>query len=377
MQIVSIIMACFGVIGAIDYLIGNKLGVGKEFDRAFQLLGTMALTMIGMIVLAPTIGHYLSPVLNAICSVIPVDPSVVAGSLLANDMGGWPLAKTLATSTNGALLNGLVVSSMLGATVSFTLPLVLTCVNKEKHHLVILGLLCGICVIPVGTLVSALILGLTITEILMSVLPLLIICIVLSVLLWFFPKFCMKAFTVFGQVIRVVIVIGLVIGIFEAMTTWDILPHNAPVMDGVQVIFNATSFMTGAFTLINLLSRLLKKPLEAFGKKLGINATSALGFIGSLATNVTTFARANEMDDKGLVLNSAFAVSASWALCDHLAYTMSTVPEALPAVLAGKLLSGIIALVVALLLYKPLSGKIGKNAVQTEAQIEARATEND
>lgn len=377
MQIVSIVMACFGVLGAIDYLIGNKFGIGKEFDRAFQLLGTMALTMVGMIVLAPTIGHYLSPVLDAICSVIPIDPSVVAGSLLANDMGGWPLSEALATTTGGAIFNGLVVGSMLGATVSFTLPFVLTSVKKERHPLVVLGLLCGIIVIPVGALVSALILSLNITEILMSILPLLIICIGLSVLLWFFPKFCLKAFTIFGHVIRVIIMFGLVVGIFEAMTGWDVIPYNAPVMNGVNVIFNATSFMTGAFTIINLLSRLLNKPLGLLGKKLGINATSALGFVGSLATNVTTFAKAEEMDDKGLVLNSAFAVSASWALCGHLAYTMSTVSEALPAVVVGKLLSGIVALIVALLLYKPLSQKLNQKAQKTEMQLDTQTVENN
>lgn len=366
MQIVSIIMACFGVLGAIDYLIGNKFGIGKEFDRAFKLLGTMALTMVGMIVLAPTIGHYLSPAFDAISNVIPIDPSVIAGSFLANDMGGWPLAKELATTQGGAILNGLVISSMLGATISFTLPFVLTTVKKERHPLVVLGLLCGICVIPVGVLVSALILGLSMSEILMSVLPLLIICIVLALLLWFFPKFCLKAFTIFGHVMRVIIIFGLVVGIFEAMTGWDIIPHNDPVMDGVSVIFNATCFMTGAFTLINILSRLLKRPLELLGGKIGINATSAMGFIGSLATNVTTFANADKMDDKGLVLNSAFAVSASWALCGHLAYTMSTIPDALPAVIVGKLLSGIAALVVALLLYKPLSKKINNKTLSKQ-----------
>ena len=139
MQIVSIIMACFGVLGAIDHIIGNKFGIGNEFDRAFKMLGTLTLTMVGMIVLAPTIGELLSPVLDAICSVIPIDPSVVAGSLLANDMGGYPLSVALGSTTGGAVFNGLVVASMLGATVSFTLPFVLTTVKKEKHHLVILG----------------------------------------------------------------------------------------------------------------------------------------------------------------------------------------------------------------------------------------------
>ncbi|MBQ9082263.1 MAG: ethanolamine utilization protein EutH, partial [Clostridia bacterium] len=91
MNPISVIMACFSMLGAIDKLFGSKFGLGKEFDRGLMMLGTLSLSMIGMIVISPLIAELIQPVLNAAASVIPFDPSIVTGSLFANDMGGAPL----------------------------------------------------------------------------------------------------------------------------------------------------------------------------------------------------------------------------------------------------------------------------------------------
>ena len=59
MSILTTVMLVFSVIAAIDRIFGSKLGLGKEFDKGFMLLGAMALSMIGMIVLAPYIADLL------------------------------------------------------------------------------------------------------------------------------------------------------------------------------------------------------------------------------------------------------------------------------------------------------------------------------
>ena len=61
-----------------------------------------------------------------------------------------------------------------------------------------------------------------------------------------------------------------------------------------------------------------------------------------------------DMDDKGVVLNSAFAVSAAFTFAGHLAFTMSFNADCLPAVIVGKLVAGICAVLVALLIYKKM-----------------------
>ena len=58
---ISYVMAVFAVLDGIDYFLGDKFGIGKEFERGIMLLGTMMLTMVGMIVLSPLFAELLSP----------------------------------------------------------------------------------------------------------------------------------------------------------------------------------------------------------------------------------------------------------------------------------------------------------------------------
>jgi len=121
---------------------------------------------------------------------------------------------------------------------------------------------------------------------------------------------------------------------------------------GARICFNASIFLAGAFPLMHVISKLLMKPMSMLGKKLGINATSALCLLPNLVTNATTFGMMKDMDKKGAVLNSALAVTVAWTFGSHLGFTMSYNEKyALPMIVA-KLASGVAAIALALLLYK-------------------------
>ncbi len=357
MLVISVIMAAFSVFGAIDLMIGNRIGIGKEFERGMKMFGELALSMIGMIVLAPLIAHLLNPALKAVSSVIPLDPSIVFSTVFANDMGGAKLALETAADPSLAYYNGLVVASMMGATVSFTLPFALSAVQKEQHKGLLLGLMCGICTIPVGCFVSGLIAGVRFLTLVVDLVPLLFFSALLSFGLLKFPNASVKVFHVFGVFIKILVTVGLAIGIFEALTGWDIVPYTAPIWEGAQIVFNVAVVETGAFPLVFLISKVLKKPLKKLGDKTGINETSAVGFLSTLATSVTTFGMMKDMDDKGVVLNSAFAVSAAFTFADHLAFTMSFNNAYVLPMIVGKVLSGVAALLLAILMYKRMIKK--------------------
>ena len=133
MSLLTITILIFSVLGAIDLILGNRFGLGKEFEKAFMLLGTMALSMIGMIVISPVIATAMSPVSDFLSSVLHIDPSIIPASLFANDMGGAPLSVEMAKNTGIGLYNALVVSSMMGCTISFTIPFTLGIVNKKQQ----------------------------------------------------------------------------------------------------------------------------------------------------------------------------------------------------------------------------------------------------
>ena len=56
----------------------------------------------------------------------------------------------------------------------------------------------------------------------------------------------------------------------------------------------------------------------------------------------------------GCIMNMAFAVSAAYAIGDHLAFTMIYDRTYLVSVIVGKLVSGITSLVVACLMYNKI-----------------------
>jgi len=351
MKGISVVLAVFSALGALDYLLGNRFGLGKEFEKAFSLMGIMVLTMLGMLMLAPLIAELLKPLLAPLSGSKLFEPSVIAGLLLASDMGGAPLAAEIAGTPASGGFNGLVVASMMGTLISFSLPLALGVTRKDQHPSILLGLMCGIITIPLGCIVSALMLKLPFAELCRSLIPLIVFSVVVAVGLIKVPQLCLKIFGGLGKVIKVVIVIGLVVGLVRFLTGFELLPHLEEAEKSMLVVFNASCVMSGAFPLLYLLGKVLGKPLKKLGGKLGVNEKSALGFMASLATNVTTFGMMDGMDDKGVVLNSAFAVSAAFVFAGHMAFTMSFDASYYPAVMVGKLISGVTAVIAANLVY--------------------------
>ncbi len=55
MSFLNCLFALFAFLGAIDKILNNRFGLGKEFEKGFMLLGPMALTMIGALSLSPVI----------------------------------------------------------------------------------------------------------------------------------------------------------------------------------------------------------------------------------------------------------------------------------------------------------------------------------
>ena len=88
------------------------------------------------------------------------------------------------------------------------------------------------------------------------------------------------------------------------------------------------------------------------GAKIGIDGVATLALLGSLVTNASTFGVMDRMNRKGVVLNAAFAVSAAFVFGSHLAFTMVFDSSYLVPMIAGKLISGISAVLLALALYK-------------------------
>ena len=349
-QILIAVMAVFAVLGAADRILGNHLGLGTEFENGILAMGSLALAMVGIVSLAPVLASWLRPVVVPLYRFLGADPAMFAGTILACDMGGGSLAQEMTEDPRAALLGGVITGSMLGATVVFTIPVAMGILRPEDRPAMAKGILCGVVTIPVGVLVGGLAAGYPVMMVLRNLTPILIIGALIALGLWRAEEAMIRGFAVFGKIVVAVITAGLAAAIVEALTGFVLIPGMAPISEGFQTVGAIAIVLAGAFPLVYTVTKLLRKPLMAVGKLLGINDAAAAGLVACLANSIAAFEMVKDMNSRGKVVCIAFSVSAAFVFGDHLGYAAGFAPEILPAMIAGKLAGGVAAVAAALLL---------------------------
>jgi len=351
-EIIVYIMVVFMVLGAIDKIIGNKFGLGEKFDEGIMAMGALAIAMVGVVSLAPVLAEILKPVVVPIYGFLGADPAMFATTLLANDMGGYPLAMELALTEEAGLFAGLILGAMMGPTIVFTIPVALGIIQKEDHPFLAKGVLAGLITIPVGCLAGGLVAGFDIGMIFSNLVPIIIVSLLLALGLWRIPKQMINGFIIFGKGVVVVITIGLAAIIIETLTGIVVIPGMAPISDGISIVGSIAIMLAGAFPMVYAITKIFNKPLLKLGKLLGMNDVSAAGMVATLANNIPMFGLMKDMDNRGKVLNVAFAVSAAFVFGDHLGFTAGVAREMIFPMVVGKLVAGITAVALALLFVK-------------------------
>lgn len=349
-RVLIALMAVFAGLGALDRIFGNRFGIGQEFENGIQAMGSLALAMVGIVCLAPVLAAVLRPVVVPVFRFLGADPAMFAGSILACDMGGGPLARELTADPQAAALGGVITGSMLGATIVFSIPVALGILREEDRPALAKGILCGIVTIPIGILVGGLTAGFPLGMVLRNLVPIVLLAALIALGLWKAEDRMVRGFAVFGKIVVAVITVGLAAAVIQALTGFVVIPGMVDISEGFQTVGTIAIVLAGAFPLVAVVTKLLRKPLMAAGKLLGINDAAAAGLIASLANSIATFGMVKDMNPRGKVVNIAFAVSAAFVFGDHLGFTAGFAPELLGPVILGKLSGGISAVLAALAL---------------------------
>lgn len=343
-------MAVFALLGGLDRILGGRFGLGNRFEEGILSMGSLALAMVGIVSLAPVLAGILKPIVVPVYRLLGADPAMFAGTVLACDMGGGPLARQLTADPQAADLGGVITGSMLGATVVFTIPVAMGILEERDRPAMAKGILCGMVAIPFGILAGGLTAGYAFSMVLRNLVPIVLMALLIALGLWRAEKTMVAAFTAFGKIVVAVVTVGLSGAIIQALTGFVVIPGLAPISEGFETVGTIAIVLAGAFPLVYVLTQVLNKPLMALGKLLGINEPASAGLIASLANSIATFGMVKDMDDRGKVVNIAFAVPAAFVFGDHLGFTAGFAPELLPAMIVGKLVGGVFAVGVALLL---------------------------
>lgn len=347
-EVLIAVMAAFAVLGAIDRILGNRFGMGQEFENGILAMGSLALAMVGIVSLAPVLAAVLKPVVVPVYAFLGADPAMFAGTILANDMGGGALAAEMTADPQAALLGGVLTGAMLGATIVFTIPVAMGILEERDRPAMAKGILCGIVTIPLGVLAGGLTAGFPVGMVLRNLIPIVLIAALIALGLWRAEKAMVKGFAVFGKCVVIVVTVGLAAAIVEELTGFVLIPGMAPISEGFATVGAIAIVLAGAFPLVFVITKLLRKPLLALGRRLGINDAAAAGLIASLANSIAAFGMVKDMNQRGKVINIAFAVSAAFVFGDHLGFTAGFAPEMIGPMIVGKLVGGISAVVVAM-----------------------------
>lgn len=167
---------------------------------------------------------------------IGADPSVVAGILLGADMGGYPMATALAENEAVGKFNGLIVASIMGPTITFTIPVAFSLIKVKDRPFLAAGILAGLVSVPLGCLVGGFAMKLTVYKLslyalLFNTLPIAVIASLVIVSLWFFPDQVIRSFSAVGTVITGLATGLVVIAVFQQVTgdfTAGLLCHGDP-----------------------------------------------------------------------------------------------------------------------------------------------------
>lgn len=375
-SVIMLIMMIFMLVGAIDKIRGNKLGYGEKFEDGFNAMGGLAMSMAGVVAAAPVLSMLLGPILKPIYGIFGASPAMFATTLLACDMGGYPLAMQLA-GDDIAIGNfaGLILGTMMGPTIVFTIPVALGIIKKEDRGYLGAGVLAGMITIPIGCIVGGLMMNtlapeyhLSIITIIQNLIPVIIIAALIVIGLWFAPGPMIKGFNVFGAGVTIVITALTAIAVFEQITgimfpVFHIMVENPAdgsrgLDSGLLVCGQIAIVLIGAFPMVEWITRTFGKALEKIGAALGMNEQGSAGMVANLANNIAMFNIMGEMNPKGKLLNVAFSVSAAFVFGDHLGFTAGNNADMIFPVIVGKLVAGVTAIIVANMLAPKLLSKI-------------------
>jgi len=158
---------------------------------------------------------------------------------------------------------------------------------------------------------------------------------------------------------------GLLIGIINFMFNIEIIKGMIPIEEGAMLVFQIGIILSGAYPMFYFISNVLHKYLKKAGDIFELDQYSILGIFSSLANCIPMFGIYDKMNEKGKVLNAAFAVSGAFTFGGQLGYISSVAPDSINPFIVSKLVAGLSAIFVASLLIK-LDKNIGEGYYENQ-----------
>ncbi|WP_346906797.1 ethanolamine utilization protein EutH [Faecalicatena orotica] len=352
----KIIIAIGLVLGGVQFCFNSDSRMGMKFREGFAMTGQMILSVAGIMTITPVFATLLKPAIVPVANFIGADPSCFS-FFLGCDMGGYPMAVSLAESKSVADMIGLAPAAMIGGTLTFAVPVAKAVLTVEEFHLFSKGMLMGIVTIPVGTIAGGFIQGMPMKEIVINSIPILIISIMLSIGFYICPDQLVRMAEVLGNAIAKIGLVGLIAGGVTYLTGFTVIPGMPPVMDGMVTVCGMIFILAGTLPLLDWINRKISTPLDRIGNRMGLNAASFSGLLFTFASSVPTFSMMKDMTKRGIIINSAWIVTCVGLLGSQIGFVLQEAPKMLVPFVSAKLIAGVICMTNAFIFTRNIKGE--------------------
>lgn len=343
-QFIKLLTAAGIIVGVLDMILKNRWKLGDKFQQGFSMMGSMMISMVGILMIAPATASFLRNIGTPFFHAIHMDPSVLS-IFLGCDMGGYVLSQALAEDPAVGLLLGMITAGMFGGALTFTIPLGFGVLDRDVIPNFSTGALFGLGCIPVGNLVGGLILGIPLFRIIWNSLPVIILAVLIIIGLIKAPRRMVWLMERLSIVIKLLGLVGIVLGCLDYLLGITLVPDMEPLMDSMKLVCQMTITMTGMLPVMELMSRFLKVPLTWVGDRIGLDRISVSGIIFTMVSCVPVFPMMKEMNTRGQIVNGAWAILVAAVFGSQLGMAMSACPEVLPAMIAAKFAAGICSII--------------------------------
>ncbi len=236
---------------------------------------------------------------------------------------------------------------MMGPTIAFGIPVCLGIMQPSDKRFLAIGTMSGIVCIPFACIVGGLVAGFDIGMVLINMVPVLIFAVLIALGLKFIPTGMIKGFNIFAKFMIAYLSFFLGLAIVQELTPIHLIELR-PLSEVWGVIVSIAMMLAGAYPLVKVLTKVLGKPLGKLGAMIGINDVAVAGLIACCANSIPAYSMLKDMDNKGKVINIAFACCAAFALGDHLGFCAGVEPDLIAAMVAAKLFGGVLCVLSAI-----------------------------
>jgi ethanolamine transporter len=338
-------MAAGVVLGGLDKLLGNRWGYGRKMEEGFLLLGPTALSMVGIICLVPLFSYFLRVPSNILYQLAGVDPGIFGG-LFAIDMGGYQISAELAKNAQIGVYAGIIVSSTLGCTILFTIPVGMGVTGEEANMGFLRGMVFGLVTLPVALVFGGFSCGLNFKQILKLNLGIFVFLGIILFGLLKCPKRIEKGFFAIAGFMKIAGTVGLAAGAVYYLCDIKLLPMTAPIEEAMEVVASIGIAMLGSLPVAEFIRRRLEK-LERLRSWSGLDATGMAGLLVGTVSVIPVLVTLKDMNERSRVINAAFLVCAASTFGAHLGFAMKAEPAAVNPMIAAKIIGGISAIILA------------------------------